>query len=279
MHHVHRAGDEVHQRSAARAWPPPYGPSPMSDATVNQWLTDRASVNYKLTHGPCPRPQRPDRHRHRGRRQRRPPGSARHRVGGGRRARRRRRRAGRPLRRRVPRRRPHVGGDQRVARRVAPGRPQAVLRRSPATSSAGRRAPGRRSSTRVEHRGRLRARATSAPSTCCSGCSRPGASARRSSAATASRRRPSPIRCSPARPATTPAPPTRRSPRSPPRCSAARSPRRSRWATTTSAPSTCCSACSVSPRASPPQILAGAGATHADVKAKVVQILVDFMKK
>ena len=88
----------------------------------------------------------------------------------------------------------------------------------------------------------------------------PGASARTILAEPASPRRRSPIRCSPTRRAATPGPPSRRSPRSPRRCSAARSPRRSRWATTTSAPSTCCSALFGQPEGLAAEILADAGA-------------------
>ena len=153
-----------------------------------------------------------------------------------------RRRAGRPLRRRVPRRRAHLGRDQRVARRVAPGRPQAVLVDPPRP----RALDAERAKAGARARRRRRAwpsgTPTSAPSTCCSGSSRPGGSAPRSSGRVRPHR--GDRRRAGARPrarATTPDPPSRRSPRSPPRCSAARSPRRSRWATTTSAPSTCCS--------------------------------------
>ena len=111
------------------------------------------------------------------RRPARPPG---HRVGHRGRADRSERRPRRPLRRRVPGRRAHLGGDQRVAGRHAAGRPQAVLgdpARAEPLDGAGQVSAGQRASTPPA----AWATPSSAPSTCCWASSRRVASGPRSS--------------------------------------------------------------------------------------------------
>ena len=203
--------------------------------------------------------------------ERRPPGTAGHRVGGGGRARRGRRRAGRPLRRRVPRRRPHLGGDQRVARRVAPGRPQEVLGDPPRPRALdAARPPGARA--RRQHRGRLRARLRRhrAPAA----RALPARRHRRADPRRLRphRRRPSPTRCSPR------APRNDTGPADPPFTPLAA---QVLGGALTEAISMGHNYIGTEhlllglfgqPEGLAAQILAGAGATHAEVKAKVVQM-------